>query len=119
MRLTFDHVGSGLDSRDGQPLTWFEIIDADEGGFVKADAQIDGSTRGAFRSRSGPSRGHAFRLDMLAEPNLVNAEGLPAGAFRAGTVPHRDLLVMNVPEASDYHLVYDLDLSKLGAGALL
>ena len=46
----------------------------------------------------------------------MNAEGLPAGAFRAGTVPKRDLLVLKVPEAKDYQLVYDLDLGKLGAG---
>ncbi|MCX6927657.1 MAG: 9-O-acetylesterase, partial [Verrucomicrobia bacterium] len=43
LRLTFDHAGRGLASRDGKPLTWFEVIDADEGGFVKADAKIDGS----------------------------------------------------------------------------
>ena len=51
---------------------------------------------------------------MLAEPNLSNKEGLPAGAFRAGNVPVRDPLAMNVPEAKQYQLVYDLDLGKLG-----
>jgi sialate O-acetylesterase len=56
-----------------------------------------------------------FAWSMLAEPNLMNAEGLPAGAFRAGTVPKRDPLALNVPEAKDYQLVYDLDLGKLGA----
>ena len=56
-----------------------------------------------------------FAWSMLAEPNLMNAEGLPAGAFRAGTVPKRDLLGLKVPEAKDYQLVYDLDLGKLGA----
>jgi sialate O-acetylesterase len=55
-----------------------------------------------------------FAWSMLAEPNLMNAEGLPAGAFRAGTVPNRDLLGLKVPEAKDYQLVYDLDLGKLG-----
>jgi len=43
VRLTFDHVGGGLASRDGKPLNWFEVIDADEGGFVPAEARIDGS----------------------------------------------------------------------------
>jgi sialate O-acetylesterase len=42
MRLSFDGVGGGLASRDGKPLTWFEIIDADEGGFVK-DGGVVGS----------------------------------------------------------------------------
>jgi sialate O-acetylesterase len=113
LRLTFDHTGSGLASRDGRPLTWFEIIDADQGGFVKADAQLDGST--VILSAPGVAHPVAMRYawSMLAEPNLVNSAGLPAGAFRSGTVPARDLLVMNVPEARDYHLVYDLDLSKL------
>jgi sialate O-acetylesterase len=90
------------------------VIDADEGGFVKADAQIDGSTV----VLSAPSVKHPvamrFAWSMLAEPNLMNAEGLPAGAFRAGTVPNRDLLGLKVPEAKDYQLVYDLDLGKLG-----
>jgi sialate O-acetylesterase len=44
----------------------------------------------------------------------MNTEGLPAGAFRSGTVPKRDVLVLKVPEAKDYQLVYDLDLAKLG-----
>ena len=114
LRLSFDHIGGGLASRDGKPLTWFEIIDADEGGFVKADAQIEGST--VVLSAPGVKHPAAMRFawSMLAEPNLMNAEGLPAGAFRAGTVPQRDLLTMHVPEAKDYQLVYDLDLSKLG-----
>jgi sialate O-acetylesterase len=115
LRLTFDHAGSGLKSRDGQPLNWFEIIDADQGGFVKADANIDGHAL----VLSAPGVAHPvavrFAWSMLAEPNLMNAEGLPAGAFRAGGVPPRDLLGMNVPEAKDYHLVYDLNLAKLSA----
>ena len=114
LRLTFDHVGGGLASRDGQPLNWFEVIDAEEGGFVKATARIDGATVLV----SAPEVKHPvavrYAWGMLAEPNLMNAEGLPAGAFRAGTVPARDALVMHVPEAKDYQLVYDLDLAKLG-----
>ena len=42
IRIQFDNVGGGLASRDGQPLNDFEIIDANNGGFVKANAQIDG-----------------------------------------------------------------------------
>jgi sialate O-acetylesterase len=55
-----------------------------------------------------------FAWDMLAEPNLMNSAGLPAGAFRAGEVPKRDLLGLKVTEARHYQLVYDLDLAKLG-----
>jgi sialate O-acetylesterase len=107
-------TAKGLASRDGQPLNWFEMIDADEGPFVQAKAQIDGDSI----VLSAPEVKHPvamrFAWSMLAEPNLVNAAGLPAGAFRAGNVPKRDLLVLKVPEAKDYQLVYDLDLGKLG-----
>lgn len=114
LRLTFDSVGGGLASRDGKPLDWFEIIDADEGGFVPAKAEIDGAT--VVLSADGVKKPVAMRYawNMLAEPNLMNAEGLPTSAFRAGNVPNRDLLALNVPEAAGYQLVYDLDLSKLG-----
>jgi hypothetical protein len=53
-----------------------------------------------------------YAWSMLAEPNLRNAAGLPVGAFRAGTIPKRDLLALKVPESRQYQLVYDLDLSK-------
>jgi len=114
LRVEFDHAGTGLSSRDGKALTWFEIIDADEGGFVKAEARIDG----ASVALSAPEVKHPvavrFAWSMLAEPNLANSEGLPAGAFRAGVVPKRDLLAVKVPEAKDYQLLYDLDLAKVG-----
>ncbi len=114
LRVTFDHVGGGLASRDGKPLDWFEIIDADEGGFVKADARIDGDS--VILSAPGVKHPVAVRFAWsgLAEPNLMNKEGLPAGSFRAGDVPKRDWLGMNVPEAKDYQVVYDLDLTQLG-----
>jgi sialate O-acetylesterase len=114
IRLTFDHASNGLGSHDSKPLSWFEVIDADEGGFVKADAQIDGSAVVLSASEVKHPVAMRFAWSMLAEPNLMNAEGLPASAFRAGTVPKRDLLVLKVPEAKDYQLVYDLDLAKLG-----
>jgi len=113
LRVTFERAGDGLRSRDGKPLSWFEIIDADEGGFVRADARIEG----ASVVLSSPAAKHPvamrFAWNMLAEPNLMNSAGLPAGAFRAGTVPRRDLLVLKVTEATQYQLVYDLDLGKL------
>ena len=114
LRLTFDNVGGGLTSRDGKPLSWFEVIDAEAGGFVKASAQIEGAS--VVVSAPEVKRPVAMRYawSMLAEPNLMNVEGLPASAFRAGKVPVRDLLVMDVPEAKDYQLVYDLDLAKIG-----
>jgi len=115
LRIDFDNVAGGLASRDHELLTWFELMDADEGGFVKAEAQIDGSSI----VLSSPEVKHPvamrFAWNMLAEPNLMNSAGLPAGAFRAGTIPKRDSLDLNVPEAKQYKLVYDLDLAKLGS----
>ena len=114
LRVNFDNVGGGLTNRDGKPLDWFEIIDADEGGFVKAEARIDG----ASVVLSAPEVKHPvavrYAWSMVAEPHLMNVEGLPANSFRAGTVPNHDLLVMKVPESKDYQLVYDLNLEKLG-----
>ncbi len=114
IRLAFSETGSGLASRDGKPLSWFEIIDAETGGFVAANAEIDGSS--VILSAPGVTRPAAMRFawSMKAEPNLMNSAGLPASAFRAGDVPKRDSLIMNVPEASQYELVYDIDLAKLG-----
>lgn len=114
LRIEFDNAAGGLASRDGKPLTWFEIIDAEKGGFVKADARIDGDA--VVLSAPGVERPVAVRYawSMLAEPNLANGAGLPASAFRLGDVPKRDLLAISVPESKDYALVYDLDATKLG-----
>jgi sialate O-acetylesterase len=113
IRVEFDNVGGGLESRDGGPLIDFEIIDADNGGFVKANAQIDGDS--VVLSAPGVEHPVAMRFAWsgVDEPNLMNREGLPAGAFRAGTVPKRDWLNMNVPEIKDYHVVYSTDLTKM------
>jgi sialate O-acetylesterase len=54
-----------------------------------------------------------FGWSQTATPNLMNAAGLPAGTFRAGSTPTRDFIKTRVPEAQDYQLVYDLDLNKM------
>jgi sialate O-acetylesterase len=81
IRIGFDHVGSGLASRDGQPLNWFEIAGEDKK-FVKAEAVIDGNT--VVVSAESIASPVAVRFGWLqeAEPNLVNKEGLPACPFR-------------------------------------
>ena len=114
IRIRFDHVGSGLASRDGKALNWFELI-GQETDFVKAKAAIDGDS--VVVSAPSVKRAAAVRFawHKLAEPNLMNKEGLPAVAFRAGKVPERDWLSLKVPEAKDYQLVYALDLAKAGA----
>ncbi len=114
VRINFEETGTGLASRDGKPLNWFEIIDADEGGFVEAEARIEGASVVLSSPQVKKPVAMRFAWSMLAEPNLVNSAGLPASAFRSGTVPKRDLLALQVPEASKYQVVYDLDLAKIG-----
>ncbi len=89
LRISFDHAGGGLASRDGGEVTCFEIIDADKGGFVKANAGIDGNE--IILSAPGVEKPVAVRFtwDNTAVPNLMNKEGLPAMSFRAGEVPAR------------------------------
>ena len=81
IRITFAHVGGGLKSRDGKPLSEFEIAGAD-GKFVPAEAKIDGDTVvvGAKEVASPTQARFGWRND--ANPNLVNKEGLPASPFQ-------------------------------------
>jgi sialate O-acetylesterase len=81
VRLRFDHVGSGLVSRDGKPLSNFEIAGADKK-FVEAKAEIDGEA--VVVSADGVAAPVAVRFGWHQEsqPNLSNKEGLPASPFR-------------------------------------
>ncbi len=114
IRLNFRDA-TGLTTRDGKAPSWFEVIDAEEGGFEPATARIEGSS--VVVSAPSVPRPIAVRYawSMLAEPNLRNAAGLPVGAFRAGNIPKRDLLALKVPESRKYQVVYDLDLAQIGA----
>jgi len=80
VRVFFDHVGSGLESRDGQPLARFEI--AGDGEFVPAEAVIDGETVVVSSENVDQPTAVRFGWHQLAEPNLQNREGLQACAFR-------------------------------------
>ena len=81
IRLTFDHVGSGLTSRDEKPLTWFEIAGEDKQ-FVEAQATIDGDTVVVSNDAIENPVVVRFGWHESAEPNFVNKEGLPASPFR-------------------------------------
>ncbi len=113
LRVRFDNVGGGLASRDGKPLTHFEIIGKDTD-FVPAEATIDGDAVLLSATAVAEPVAARYAWHRNAEPNLMNKEGLPGTPFRAGEVPVRDYLALNVFEAKDYRLVYDLDLAKLG-----
>ena len=81
IRIRFDHAGTGLASRDGKPLDWFEIA-GDDKKFTKANAKIDGNT--VLISSDGVPKPTAVRFAFheIAEPNLMNKERLPASPFR-------------------------------------
>jgi sialate O-acetylesterase len=81
IRLSFDHVGSGLASRDGKPLDWF-LIAGENGRFVKAQAVIDGNTIVVSSDAIAKPTAARFAWHQEAVPNLINKEGLPAGPFR-------------------------------------
>ena len=81
IRLSFAHVGGGLKSRDGKPLSEFEIAGAD-GKFVPAEAAIDGDTVVVQSKEVATPTQARFGWRNVANPNLVNKEGLPASAFK-------------------------------------
>ncbi len=114
IRVRFDHVDGGLASRDGKPLTWFELHDRNGEDFVTAAARIDGDAVVVSSPEAPNPVAIRFAWSKIAEPNLMNKAGLPAMAFRAGKVPVVDLLAKAAPDIGDYLLVYDLDLHKLG-----
>jgi sialate O-acetylesterase len=113
LRVTFDHVGSGLVSRDGKPLNWFEMV-GKETDFVPAQAVINGDSVVLSSPEVKEPAAMRFAWNKLAEPNLANMEGLPAVPFRAGEVPERDWLALKVDEARQLELIYDLDLANMG-----
>ena len=108
-RITFDHADNGLAARDDQPLTWFEVR-GHGADFVKADAVIDGSSVLVSSSEVAQPVGVRFAWHETAEPNLINKEGLPAAAFRAGDLPPPNDLIGRIPEARNYTSVYVLDI---------
>ena len=64
LRVEFDNVAGGTEKPRWQAdLTWFEIIDAEEGPFVKAQARIEGAAVVLSAPERKEPRGHAFRLE--------------------------------------------------------
>lgn len=84
IRLKFSNTGGALKASDDQPLSWFQIAAAD-GNFVPATATIEGESV-VVSSPEVVSPAHVrFAWDNSAQPNLVNAAGLPASAFRTNS----------------------------------
>jgi len=86
IRLSFDHAGSGLATRDGKEISHLTIAGADKK-FVEAKGVIDGDT--VIVSAEGVSKPVAVRYGWsnTAMPNLENKAGLPASSFRTDNWP--------------------------------
>jgi sialate O-acetylesterase len=81
IRLYFDHVGGGLASRDGKPLSHF-TISGNDGTFIPAKAIIDGKTIVVSSETVARPVSVRFAFGSADIPNLMNREGLPASSFR-------------------------------------
>jgi sialate O-acetylesterase len=82
VRVSFAHIGGGLQARDGKALTEFEIAGKD-GKFVPAEAAIDGNTVIVQAEGIAEPAQVRFGWRNMANPNLMNKEGLPASPFRS------------------------------------
>ena len=80
--ITFKDVGAGLTSRDGAPLSEFEMA-GDDGKFVVVDAEITGRDTVTLSRKdlSQPAKVR-FSWSNTPKPNLMNKEGLPVASFR-------------------------------------
>lgn len=86
VQVTFDHVGTGLKTRDGAELGRFEIAGKDKV-WHWADATITGADTVTVSS-SQVANPIAVRYAWASNPegaNLVNSAGLPASVFRTDT----------------------------------
>ncbi len=80
IRVKFHQASGGLASRDGKPLTHFELAGKD-GLFHPAEAKIEGETVVLSSTAVPEPRRARFAWSKLAIPNLMDTDGLPACAF--------------------------------------
>jgi len=99
--LEFDHVGGGLEAKDG-PLREFTIAGAD-GKFVEATAEIEGDR--VIVHSPAVTEPVAVRYGWVNNPrcNLFNREGLPAAPFRS------DARVAAGPQRRTRRALYNFD----------
>jgi sialate O-acetylesterase len=81
IRIEFAHVGGGLQSRDGKPLSEFEIA-TEDGKFVPAEAVIYGDAVVVSSKDVIKPSIVRFGWSNTANPNLMNKAGLPASPFQ-------------------------------------
>jgi sialate O-acetylesterase len=81
VRLKFDHIGTGLATRDGKAPSDFEIAGADKV-FRPAAAVIDGDELMVSSDQVAEPKAVRYAFTSQAMPNLINKAGLPASPFR-------------------------------------
>ena len=80
--ISFNHVGSGLTTDDGEELSEFAIA-GEDGKFVWADAKIEGNKVVVWSERVPEPKFVRYAwADNPDNPNLYNKEGLPASPFQ-------------------------------------
>jgi sialate O-acetylesterase len=81
--VQFSHVGGGLKSSDGEPLSQFAVAGADKK-FVWATARVEGDKLVIWSDRvASPVYVRYAWSDNPDGANLCNAEGLPASPFES------------------------------------
>jgi sialate O-acetylesterase len=80
-RLKFDHVGSGLATRDEKAPSDFEIAGVDKV-FHPATVVIDGDELIVSSGKVAEPEAVRYAFTSHATPNLMNKERLPASPFR-------------------------------------
>ena len=88
--VTFDHVGDGLKTDDGEAPNWFEVAPAaaneNDIQYVKAQAKIVGKDTVEVWSPAVKDPKYVrFAWEMYARHNLYNSSGIPAITFRTDT----------------------------------
>lgn len=107
LEIIFDFA-EGLSTRDGMAPDFFEIV-GEDGIFKPAQAVIQGSSVILSSPEVGSPAAMRFAWHKLATPNLMNAAGLPAPAFRAGEVPGpKQPDLPEIPEMNGFDIVYQL-----------
>ena len=80
--VSFDHIGTGLITIDGEPLSQFEIAGEDRK-FVWAEAKIEGDKVVIWSDQiMSPKYVRYAWADNPIRPNLYNRQKLPASPFR-------------------------------------
>ncbi len=95
----FTHVGKGLVSKDGQPLTGFTAA-GDDGIFRRADAAISDDAVVVSSTQVKEPKEVRFDWDEAAVPNLYNKNGLPAAPFRTDHQPPPEEPAQSLPATS-------------------